>query len=87
MDKQIEDFLKTVPVEHRDRLEKIQWKIDQELNKCKTKEHRFIRMQQLFYDQLIEFKEVLNDPFSVVKKKKEQIKIGNVVEFKKNEKS
>lgn len=87
MNKRIKDFLKTLPVKHRERLERIQWKIDQELNKCKTKEHRFIKMQQLFYDQLFEFQEVLNNPFAAAKKKKEQIKIGNVVEFKKNEKS
>ena len=76
----IEDYINSLPEEHRARAWQMQWKIDQQLNRCKDDTQRFNKMVEMFWEGVIKFQRTIQDPFSVVK---EEVP-DNVIGFKKD---
>jgi len=71
MNKEIEEFLKTLPPERQEKLRQFQWKLDQDLNKFKDPTARFNRMVEIFWEQVQVFKQSLEDPSSLLPKEEE----------------
>lgn len=55
----IEDFINSLPEERREHMHRFQWRIDQELNKCKDPAQRYNKMVEMFWEGFGKFNQVL----------------------------
>jgi hypothetical protein len=81
--KELKNFLDSIEdPERKERLERYQWRLDQDLAKYKDPVARYNRMVELFWEGLQNFKEALENPSSLIDK--EEVIPDNVVKFKKD---
>ena len=72
------DFINSLPKERQEKMKRLQWRIDQELAKCKDPTQRFNRMVEMLYESVGRFHLALTEPSKLLSKKAE------VIEFKKH---
>ena len=51
----MEDYISSMPEDRQERMRRMQWKIDQELNKYKNPTNRYNHMVEMFYDHIEKF--------------------------------